>query len=215
MRKTILAIAGGLALCAGSVAAQQVSFGKGWTEQKFSLFSSNAYGLNGQSLDVRSNGTVSLLWSVLPSRMWSGRHASWAWTVERSVPATDLTRKGGDDRNLSLYFLFLPEAMAQEAQGKDIRALLTSPAARVLMYVWGGDHARGDVLPSPYLGARGRSVIQRPAGTGSAIERVDLWRDHRRAFDTDPASLVGIAVSSDSDDTGTQVLARIASLRIE
>lgn len=215
MQKVIMAVASCLALWSSAAGAQQVSFGKGWTEQRFSLFSSNEYSLNDQSLDVRSNGTASLLWSALPRAMWSGQQASWEWTVKRSVPETDLTRKGGDDRNLSLYFLFLPEAMALKTQGSDVRTLLKNPAVRVLMYVWGGSHALGEILPSPYLGSRGRSVIQRMAGTGSAMERVDLVRDHRRAFGTDPASLVGLAVSSDSDDTGTQVLARIAKLSIK
>lgn len=215
MRKTILAVAAGLVLWSGAANAQQVSFSTGWTEQRFSLFSSNAYSATAEGLEVRSDGTASLLWTALPRAMWSGRQASWAWSVGRSVPATDLTRKGGDDRNLSLYFVFLPEAMALQSQGANVRALLTNPAARVLMYVWGGDHTRGDILPSPYLGQRGRSVIRQLAGTGSFMERVDLARDHRQAFGTDPASLVGLAVSSDSDDTGTQVLARIANLRID
>ncbi|MGC9417471.1 MAG: DUF3047 domain-containing protein [Rhodovulum sp.] len=204
-----------LALAAAPAPAQQIPFAAGWTEQRFSLLSSNDFGLNGDSLGVRSDGTVSLLWTPLPPALWSGRVAAWDWRVDRSVPATDLTRKGGDDRNLSLYFLFLPEAAARAAQGRGVKALLDHPEARVLMYVWGGAHARGDLLASPYLGARGKTLILRPAGTGSASERVDLAADHRRAFGTGPARLVGVAVSADSDDTGTGVLARIDRLRIE
>ncbi|MEX5729897.1 hypothetical protein Ga0609869_003250 [Rhodovulum iodosum] len=215
MRKLMTALVCLLATAPGMAEAGQIAFAEGWKEQRFSLLSSNDYALDGDSLGVRSDGTVSLLWTALPRDMWQGRRASWEWAVERSVPATDLTRRGGDDRNLSLYFLFLPEAAALEARGKGVRALLDNPQARVLMYVWGGAHPRGQVLPSPYLGARGRSVIQRQAGTGAAAERVDLRRDHRRAFGEPPQSLVGVAVSSDSDDTGTRVLARIADLRVE
>jgi hypothetical protein len=29
------------------------------------------------------------------------------------VPPTSLAQKGGDDRNISLYFVFVPESMAQ------------------------------------------------------------------------------------------------------
>lgn len=123
--------------------------------------------------------------------------------------------KGGDDRNLSVYFIFLPEDAAKGAQSKGVRALLNNPDARVLMYIWGGAHARGEMLPSPYLGSRGRSIIQRGVGIGTASERVDLARDHRRAFGEEPQILVGLAVSSDSDDTGTEVVARISRMRIE
>lgn len=215
MRPCTTALAGGFALVAAAALAQPIPFTASWTEQRFSILSSNDYARNGDSLGVRSNGTVSLLWTPLPRTLWQGRRAAWEWQVEKSVPPTDLTRKGGDDRNLALYFVFLPEAVALRAQDRGVRALLEAPEARVLMYVWGGGHATGELLPSPYLGPRGRSLIRQPAGTGAARERVDLERDHRRAFGTAPESLVGLAVSSDSDDTGTEVIARVARLRIE
>jgi hypothetical protein len=83
------------------------------------------------------------------------------------------------------------------------------------MYVWGGAHSRGQILETPYLGERGRSVIMRGAGTGSASEAVDLAKDHMRAFGQPGQSLVGLAVSSDSDDTGAMIDAQISGLRIE
>lgn len=195
--------------------AQQISFAQGWTEQRFSMFKSNDFSQSVQSLGVKSDNTVSLLWSALPETVWKKSAARWDWSVQTSVPPTDLTKKGGDDRNLSIYFLFLPEDSARRAQDQGIRALLKNPDVRVLIYVWGGAHARGDVLPNPYLGARGRSVIRRAAGTGSASERVDLAGDHRRAFGEAAQNLVGIAVSSDSDDTNSKVVAQISGLRIE
>ena len=204
-----------LAFAPAVAGAQQVHFGDGWREQRFSLFSGNEFSLQGDTLAVRSERTVSLLWTRLPESMWGKRQARWDWAVDRSVPPTDLTRKGGDDRNLSLYFLFLPEQVAREGRNRGVKALLDNPDVRVLMYVWGGDHAQGQILPTPYLGARGRTVIRRGAGTGSGAERVDLARDFQRAFGGRPDQLVGIAVSSDSDDTGTEVVARISRLRIE
>ena len=212
MRGAVLA----MMFCLPSLAfGQQISFAKGWKEQRFSMFNSNDFTLGAQTLGVKSDDTVSLLWSALPRAAWKKTTARWDWSVDTSVVPTDLTKKGGDDRNLSLYFLFLPEEAAQKAQNQGIRALLDDPDVRVLIYVWGGAHNRGDILPSPYLGSRGRSLIQRPAGTGSASERVDLARDHQRAFGEAPQNLVGIAVSSDSDDTNGEVVAQISRLRIE
>lgn len=211
--RTVVTLA--LALGAVPALAQQIPFGADWTEQRFSLFSGNDFALEGDTLGVRSAGTVSLVWTRLPETLWTKRKARWDWSVDLSAPATNLTRKGGDDRNLSLYFLFLPDRAAQEGRSRGVRALLDNPDVRVLMYVWGGDHARGDILPTPYLGPRGRTVIRRGAGTGSASEEVDLARDHLQAFGEEPRNLVGIAVSSDSDDTGTQVVARLSDLQLE
>ena len=38
---------------------------------------------------------------------------------------------------------------------------------RVLVYIWGGEGARGDRVPSPHLGDAGMMTILRPANTAS------------------------------------------------
>ena len=130
------------------------------------------------------------------------------------MPATDLTQKGGDDRNLALYFIFLPQQAAEKAGDAGISALLKATDARVLMYVWGGDHPVGAILSTPYLGERGRTVVRRGIGTGIADEAIDLANDYRAAFGEPPESLVGLAVSADSDDTGTRIVASIGNLTL-
>lgn len=215
MRHLILVPALALALGISAAAkASFVQFGDQWQEQRFSLFSSNDFGLSGETLQVGSDGTVSLLWTKLPAETQSARTAAWSWRVKRTVPATDLTRKGGDDRNLSLYFVFLPEETARRMEGSDILDLLDEPKVRVLMYVWGGNHETGSVLPTPYLGKRGRTIVLRPAETGEASERVNLAADHLAAFGEEAAILVGLAVSADSDDTGTNIDATIKGLQL-
>ncbi|MDU8912817.1 DUF3047 domain-containing protein [Aestuariicoccus sp. MJ-SS9] len=213
MRRPALAIAAALALSSAAAAAP-VAFDGSWKTQRFSLFSSNDYGFGGDTLTVRSEGSVSLAYRPLPETLWTSQSASWAWAVDQGVPATDLRRKGGDDRNLALYFVFLPAAEAERMKGSNVRKLLGNDSARVLVYVWGGDHRRGAVLPSPYLGARGKTVVLRPSGTGSARERVDLAGDYARAFGGDPGALVGLAVSGDSDDTDSRIDARISGLQL-
>lgn len=203
-----------LMVAPGLANSQQVTFDNNWKEQRFSLFGSNDFALNGGSLGVKSKGTVSLLWTALPQSMWPKAQASWDWAVDQSVPATDLSKKGGDDRNLAMYFIFLPQQAAQRAQNKGVKALLDNPDVRVLMYIWGGSHSRGDILRSPYLGTRGRSIIKRSAGTGTASERVNLAQDYQRAFGEPIQSLVGLAVSADSDDTKTESSAMISNLRV-
>jgi hypothetical protein len=204
-----------LAMCllpSAALAAGPVRFDGSWQEQRFSLFASNDYSFDGERLVVGSDGTVSLVWARLPEASWAARGAAWQWSVDSSVPATDLRRKGGDDRNLALYFVFLPEAEARSSGRDGIRRLLEADAARVLVYVWGGPDGQARLQDSPYLGARGKTVALRPAGTGSAAETVDLAADHRAAFGTDPGALVGIAVSADSDDTSSAIRATVAGL---
>ena len=201
-------------ICSCSLAeAEQVTFSDNWTEQAFSLFSSNEFVLNADTLDISSEGTVSVLWKKLPPSMWEANQANWDWAVEVSVPATDLTVKGGDDRNLSIYFVFSPQEYLPESKGK-LTDLLKNKDVRVLMYVWGGDHDRGEVLPSPYLEDFGKIIVLQRAGTGRAREQVNLANDFLRVFGENPKKLVGIALSADSDDTRSTIYSSISNLKI-
>jgi hypothetical protein len=210
--KTILLVV--LACGLTTSEAMATSFGN-WTEQKFSLFSGNQWTQSSQGVQVISDGSVSLIWTRLPPSDGSASTAAWTWSVDISVPSTTLSQKGGDDRNLALYFVFMPPEVAKKNRNAGIRKLLKVREARVLMYVWGGNHAREVILPSPYLGARGKTIIRRPAGIGVFRESVDLATDYSRAFGAQKTVLVGLALSSDSDDTETMVRARLQGLRLD
>jgi hypothetical protein len=210
----ILSLVLPLVLAGSSVTAGPISFGGSWSEQRLQLFSSNDYSFNGGSLDIVSDGAVSLAWTRTGRGDWGARVASWNWAVDQSVPATDLRLKGGDDRNISVYFVFLPEADAVNMENANIRQLNGNPNVRILQYVWGGNHSRGDVQQSPYAPGQGANVILRQAGTGRNSESVDLARDFATAFGDVPGALVGIAVSADSDDTNSMIRASVSDLAI-
>lgn len=196
----------------GKLIAEEMAF-SGWTHQKFSLLGGNNWTQSGNELSLISNSAVSLLWRAIPETLRDASTASWTWSVETGVPPTDLSQKGGDDRNLSLYVIFAPQDIALDTEVMGIRRLLENPDIRVLMYVWGGAHDRGEVLPSPYLGARGKTIVLRPAGLGQHSENVDLRADLTRVYGRSDLALIGVAVSADSDDTESQIRARINDLR--
>ena len=192
--------------------AGPVSFASGWQEQRLSLFSSNDYSF-GENLGLVSEGSVSIAWTRVSRDDWGTRGASWSWTVTEFVPATDLAQKGGDDRNISLYFVFVPEELAPGLEGANIRSLLGNSDVRIMQYAWGGNHAAGEVIPSPYgPPGQGVTIALRQAGTGSFSENVDLAADYARAFGGDPGALVGLAVSGDSDDTDSVIRAALGNL---
>lgn len=210
----LLTLAAPLALAASAALAGPISFGGGWNEQRLQIFNSNDYSFNGGSLGVASDGAVSLAWTRTSEADWGATGASWTWAVDQSVPATNLRQKGGDDRNLSLYFVFLPEERARQMQGANIRQLNGEASVRILQYVWGGNHPRGAVYGSPYAPGQGANVMLRQAGTGSFSENVNLASDYAAAFGGSPGALVGIAVSADSDDTGTAIRASVSNLAV-
>ena len=213
MRKILVPIAA--AIFATPVVAGPVSFENGWKEQRLSLFSSNDYRF-GPNLSMVSDGAVSIAWTRVGEGEWDAKGASWSWKVDQSVPPTNLGQKGGDDRNISLYFVFVPEMVAPDLKGAGIRSLLGNKDVRVMQYAWGGNHRRGQVIPSPYAPpGQGVTIALRQAGTGSHSERVDLAADYARAFGGEKGALIGLAVSGDSDDTNSAIRAAIGNLTLD
>ncbi|QUJ77517.1 DUF3047 domain-containing protein [Sulfitobacter albidus] len=204
-----------LSLIAAAATAGPVSFSNGWQEQRLSLFNSNDYSF-GSSLGLVSEGSVSIAWTRVGQGDWGTSGASWNWQVDQSVPATNLAKKGGDDRNISLYFVFVPESVAPSLEGANIRSLLGNKDVRIMQYAWGGNAARGTVIPSPYgPSGQGVTIALRPAGTGAHSESVDLAADYRRAFGGEKGALIGLAVSGDSDDTKSVIRASIGNLTLK
>ncbi len=206
-----LALVGTSAPAAGDGIA--ITFDKQWKEQGFLRLWSNEYIPEGARLRVFSDGTVSMFYRPLEKAAWDATEAEWRWEVSRSVIPTRLDVKGGDDRNLTLYFVFVDPEKAAGLSRASARRLLSRGEARTLAYVWGGSHERGTAFISPYgvpgtLGA----LVLRPAGTGSFSEKVDLRADYKRLFGAEAGKLVGIAVSADSDDTNGEVRGIIEDL---
>lgn len=197
----------------GTAFAEEISL-NGWTHQKFSLFGGNVWHQSTGRISVESDESVSLVWRALPDDLRKASSASWRWSVQEGVPPTDLSQKGGEDRNLSLYFIFAPSEVAAELGNLGIKGLLEHPDIRVLMYVWGGMHSRGEIVSSPYLGARGVTVSLRNAGNGQFDEVADFRSDLERVYGQRDLSLIGLAISSDSDDTKSRIRANIEDLRI-
>ncbi|MFN2305555.1 MAG: DUF3047 domain-containing protein [Paracoccaceae bacterium] len=211
MLRTALAFS----LLATPALAGPVDFSRGWQEQRLSLFSSNTYSF-GQTLQMTSEHTVSIAWTRVPQADWDSTGAGWTWSVSESVAPTDLSVKGGDDRNLSLYFVFVPQETAPDLASAGIRALLGRSDVRVIQYAWGGNNPVGQVIPSPYgEPGTGVTIPLRQADTGSESVTVDLAADYARAWGGTPGALIGLAVSGDSDDTRGKIEAEISNLVLE
>lgn len=214
MKYILRALAFAVALSASQLAAETLKFDRSWDEQGFLRLWTNDYDLGGRQLKVTSDGTVSLLYRSVPKSAWNSNMASWGWSVSQSVVATDLTRKGGDDRNLAIYFIFMDPADAEKLSGKSVRRVLKNASTRALVYVWGGKYPRGKILRSPYGPNKLKTVIRRAAGKGSFTENVDLANDYNRAFGKSLGVLVGVGISADSDDTDGMISAVVRDLKV-
>ena len=195
--------------------------GSGWTHGEYqgvrpARFTAGSDG----AVRIEADGTGSFVW-----RRVSGvvQCLNWRWRVDLGPPATDITRRGGDDRAIALAVGFAgfppgagawaraQHAIAQGAAGSHIL-----PRA-VLIYIWGGSGAEPPRFYSPWLSGLGKVHPLRHARsqTGQWFdEKRDLDADWRAAFGGDPPMLQEIAIGCDVDDTRSRLDARIERIRL-
>jgi hypothetical protein len=153
---------------------------------------------------------------------------AWRWRVDAGPPATDLARRGGDDRAVAVtvgFAGFAPSAgfalRAQHAMAQ-ASAPITLPRS-ALTYVWGGTGREGTgqpagFFPSPWTNGITRLRVQRPADAprGQWVEeRVDLGADWRAAFGAaEVPPMIELVISTDAEDTGARVDAQVENIRL-
>ncbi|MEM7191851.1 MAG: DUF3047 domain-containing protein, partial [Pseudomonadota bacterium] len=79
----------------------------GWNIVKFPNRAPVRFAPSGRnSVTVETASGAGLMWHKVPEQFWGAEEAKWRWRKSKGVGATDLTRKGGDDRVLAVYFAF-------------------------------------------------------------------------------------------------------------
>lgn len=133
----------------------------------------------------------------------------WRWRVAAPLQTADMTTKAGDDYAARVYLSF---AVPPDTLGLGTRlALKLARALRgnqvpdaAVNYVWDNTHTVGTWQANAYTD-RARMLVLR---TGSAdagrwvTERRDVAADFAKAFGHAPRRLTGVAVASDTDNTG-------------
>ncbi|MBL28052.1 MAG: hypothetical protein CMM50_10955 [Rhodospirillaceae bacterium] len=207
--RAVAVAAAALVLAAGTTVPDRTA-GDGWFEMTFDDKAPNHWTIGSDdAVEIRSEDSVSLLYRLVEVDLAATPCLTWQWRVDTAPPASDLARKGKDDRAVAVYvsFPFDPDnaSLWETLKRPFVEAVRGSDApGRVISYVWGGIRDRGQTLVSPYLGAAGILKILRPVPEPHGewvTETVAVDRDYRAAFDAPAPNPIQIAVSADSDDT--------------
>jgi len=193
----------------------------GWQEFTFDGRAGNRFLARADGgIEVVAENSVSVLQRPVVVDLAATPKLTWRWRIDRAVPTTDLSVRGGDDRSLAIYVAFPFEPEHASALERMYRAIVeqlfgrTAPG-RVLNYVWGGVGQRGEIVPSPYLQDSGMLKILRPGDGPIGVwltEEVDIAADYRRTFGRDPPNPIHVAIGADSDDTGSSGRGAVADL---
>lgn len=139
---------------------------------------------------------------------------SWSWKVDRVLADGDATRKSGDDYPARLYITFAYDGdqvgIWEKVKFNTIRLFHGEyPPVRALAYIWANKLPRQSMAANPYTDRLQMIAVE------SGAEHVGSWRrasrniveDYRRAFGHEPPTISGIAIMTDTDDTGSEAMA--------
>lgn len=143
----------------------------------------------------------------------------WRWKVDHSVANANLEKKHGDDFAARVYVFFdVPTSaltFGERIKLKLAGAVMGQKLPRAaLCYVWDNKHPIGTITPNAYYGAVRTLVLQ--SGNGHAgqwqTQQRDIAADFRAAFGRPAPPVIGVAVASDTDNTGGHVEAWFGDL---
>lgn len=194
----------------------------GWTLFSDPRWAPARFGLAGDgSIEAVADNGTSLIWKKVADADAGRRYLAWQWRVDETMPPTDITVKGGDDRPLAIHVWFMvpPERQTtwQALRASVLEFVFGLPVhGRVLTYVWGGTGNRGDSQHNPHIGEDSWMIVLRPgrAPTGEWFaETRDLEADYRAAFGEAPPLRGIVAIAADAEDTATRSRALVRGLR--
>lgn len=172
------------------------------------------------AVEATAERSMTLLGRPLDIDLAATPHLCWLWRIDAPLVSADMTRKSGDDYAARVYLTFqvAPEALEIGTRAK-LALARTLYGDRVpdaaLNYVWDNRQPVGTLRDNAYTD-RARMIVLR-SGAGDTgrwlLERRDVAADFRRAFGDLPARLTGLAVASDTDNTGERAHAGFAEFR--
>lgn len=144
----------------------------------------------------------------------------WRWRIDAPLKTADMTSKAGDDYAARVYLSFEvpPEALGLGTRlalrlARTLRGSEVPDAA--INYIWDNRHAVGTWQANAYTDRTRMQVLRTGAADAGrwVDERRDIAADFRRAFGHAPRRLTGLALASDTDNTGEEARAGFADFR--
>jgi hypothetical protein len=137
----------------------------------------------------------------------------WRWKVQNLIQKGDVHRKEGDDYPARIYITFAydPDRVGflKKATYRAARLLFGEIPIAAINYIWDGKAATGTIVPNAYTDFVRMIVVESgPQKVGQWVsESRNLYHDYKTAFGEDPPFVNGVAVMTDTDNTGEEAIA--------
>lgn len=133
----------------------------------------------------------------------------WRWKATNVYEKGDVTRKSGDDYPARIYIAFEYDpknvGFLERTKFKAIKMLYGEyPPIGAITYIWASHAPKGTMAPNAYTD-RVKMIVTESGGKNAnswVSESRNIFKDFKTAFGQDPPMINGIAIMTDSDNTG-------------
>ncbi len=138
---------------------------------------------------------------------------AWRWKVANVITKSDVTKKTGDDYAARLYLTFAydPDKVSfiKKAKYRAGRLLFGDIPIAAITYIWERATPAGTIVPNAYTDFVRMIVVESGAANiGRWVEEErNLRDDYRAAFGEEPPKVNGVAIMTDTDNTGESAVA--------
>jgi hypothetical protein len=138
----------------------------------------------------------------------------WGWKVSNILKKGNVYRKDGDDYPARLYITFEYDpgklSFSERLKYGAARLLYGEyPPLAAINYIWESRAPIGTMVPNPYIDRIKMIVVE------SGPDKLNHWvseernvsEDYKRAFGEEPPTISGVAIMTDTDNTGESATA--------
>jgi hypothetical protein len=138
----------------------------------------------------------------------------WRWKVSNILKKGNVKRKDGDDYPARIYITFKYDpsklSVAEKAKYETVKILYGQyPPHAAISYIWESKTPKGTIVPNPYT-ARVMMIVVESGDANLnqwASEERNIYEDYKKAFKQEPPFISGVAIMTDTDNTGESATA--------
>ncbi|HUL22900.1 MAG TPA: DUF3047 domain-containing protein [Thermodesulfobacteriota bacterium] len=138
----------------------------------------------------------------------------WRWKVMNILKKGDVHKKEGDDYPARIYITFEYDSSKlsffEKAKYNTIKLLYGQyPPLAAINYIWESTAPVGTMVPNPYTDRVMMFVVESgPSKLNQWVnEERNIFEDYKKAFGQEPPMISGIAIMTDTDNTGESATA--------